>query len=202
MKTIAVVSQKGGSGITTLALHLAVASAAAGRNTAVIDLDPQASAANWADRRVADLPVVLLRSCPSPVSRNAAREGNRRLSALPGHRAPFRQCRAGSRQGVRPGVDPPADRPFSIWKRSRTRLAFIRTTGTPVAVVLNAVAATGQDAAHAAAALAAHHVEICPARLGHRVAFARALIAGQAAQEYEPDGKAAREIERFAQVRL
>ena len=46
MKNIAIVSQKGGSGKTTLALHLAVASAAEGRNTAVIDLDPQASSAN------------------------------------------------------------------------------------------------------------------------------------------------------------
>ena len=50
MKTVAIISQKGGSGKSTLALHLAVASSRE-RDTAVIDLDPQASAASWADRR-------------------------------------------------------------------------------------------------------------------------------------------------------
>ena len=50
MKIVSVINQKGGAGKTTLALHLAVASSTAGRNTAVLDLDPQASAAKWADR--------------------------------------------------------------------------------------------------------------------------------------------------------
>src|SRR5512134_697468 len=59
MKTVAVISQKGGSGKTTIALHLAVAGALAGKNTAIIDLDPQASAAKWSDRRETDLPVVI-----------------------------------------------------------------------------------------------------------------------------------------------
>ena len=36
--------------------------------------------------------------------------------------------------------------------------------------------------------------EACPLRLVHRVAYARAIVYGQAAQEYEPHGKAAREI--------
>ena len=36
----------------------AVALSTASRNTAVLDLDPQASAAKWADRRAAELPVV------------------------------------------------------------------------------------------------------------------------------------------------
>ena len=40
----------------------------------------------------------------------------------------------------------------------------------------------------------AHQVETCPVRLGRRIAFARALVAGQAAQEFEPNGKAAHEI--------
>ena len=59
MNTIAIISQKGGAGKTTIALHLAVSSTRAGRNTAIIDLDPQASAASWGDRREAALPVVL-----------------------------------------------------------------------------------------------------------------------------------------------
>ncbi len=58
MKTVSVISQKGGSGKLPLALHLAVASISEQRNTAVIDLDPQASATKWSDRHDADLPVV------------------------------------------------------------------------------------------------------------------------------------------------
>ena len=51
MKTIAILSQKGGAGKTTLALHLAVAAVQAKRQVAVVDLDPQASAIGWKDSR-------------------------------------------------------------------------------------------------------------------------------------------------------
>ena len=47
------IQPEGGSGKTTLALHLAVASSNAGQNTAILDLDQQASVANWADRGAA-----------------------------------------------------------------------------------------------------------------------------------------------------
>ena len=196
MKTIAVISQKGGSGKTTLAVHLAVASAAAGRNTAVIDLNPQASAANWADRRVADLPVVL-----SAHARRLSQE-MQRVRKTGGEvlyldTAPHSDSAALEAARASDLVLIPCRPAILDLEAITNTLAFIRTTGTPVAVVLNAAAATGQDAAHAADALAAHHVGICPARLGHRVAFARALIAGQTAQEFEPDGKAARKIERL-----
>jgi cellulose biosynthesis protein BcsQ len=59
MKTLAIISQKGGVGKTTLATALAVAAEKTGRAAAVFDLDPQASAAFWHDTREADSPAVI-----------------------------------------------------------------------------------------------------------------------------------------------
>ena len=62
MKILAVISQKGGVGKTTIATALAVAAELGGKSVALFDLDPQASACFWADRRKTagghDTPVV------------------------------------------------------------------------------------------------------------------------------------------------
>src|SRR4029453_10798437 len=58
MRTIALINQKGGVGKTTVALHLAAAFWQHGRNTLILDLDPQASAAEWHDARSAEMPHV------------------------------------------------------------------------------------------------------------------------------------------------
>lgn len=51
MRSIAFVTQKGGSGKTTLAASLAVAAADAGERVITLDLDPQASLVRWGERR-------------------------------------------------------------------------------------------------------------------------------------------------------
>jgi chromosome partitioning protein len=51
MRSIALLTQKGGAGKTTLAASLAVAAAATGENVIALDLDPQASLVRWGERR-------------------------------------------------------------------------------------------------------------------------------------------------------
>ncbi len=59
MRTIAFVSQKGGSGKSTIASSLAVAAHETNEKVCVIDMDPQGSLAHWAKTRAAgDIDVV------------------------------------------------------------------------------------------------------------------------------------------------
>ena len=196
MKAVAIISQKGGAGKTTIALHLATAAALEGRNTAIIDLDPQASAANWSDRREADLPVVL--------SAHASRLAHemKRVEDMQGELLIIDTAPHSDSAALEAAKD--ADQNFvpcrpailDIEAISNT-LNLVRTTGTPVWVVMNAVAPQGNEAIEAAEAIAGLDVGVCPVQLRQRVAFSRALITGQSAQEYEPGGKAALETEQL-----
>ena len=59
MRTLAVISRKGGAGKTTLSTHLAVSAWRAGLKTVLVDLDPQRSAALWGRARAGPGPAVV-----------------------------------------------------------------------------------------------------------------------------------------------
>lgn len=54
MIVVGIVAQKGGGGKSTISINLAVAAAEDGKTAVVIDIDQQASAAKWGDRRQSD----------------------------------------------------------------------------------------------------------------------------------------------------
>lgn len=102
MRTVAMISQKGGAGKTTLAVALAALAERAGIASVLVDLDPQASAARWGDLRENDTPVVTCapaaRLVPVLAAARAARRGCRpgsHTSGVAGASA------AGGRMGAR-----------------------------------------------------------------------------------------------------
>jgi len=58
MRIITLVTQKGGSGKTTLAACLAVAASEAGERAIALDLDPQQSLWKWGEERKVETPAV------------------------------------------------------------------------------------------------------------------------------------------------
>ncbi len=58
MKVLSLMTQKGGTGKSTLAASLGVAAHEAGERTFLIDMDPQGSLMSWGSRRAAEQPPV------------------------------------------------------------------------------------------------------------------------------------------------
>jgi chromosome partitioning protein len=58
MRTIAFVTQKGGSGKSTLCINLSIAAQEAGRSVCILEMDRQATVSDWAEQRVEETPEV------------------------------------------------------------------------------------------------------------------------------------------------
>lgn len=193
MKTVAIESQKGGTGKTTTALNLAVAAEKAGQAAVVIDLDPQASAAGWKDTRQAETPVVV--SVPParlPQTLQAAKEGGAALALI--DTAPHAE--SASLAAAKADLILIPCRPGILDLRAiGTTAEIVKLAGKLAFVVLNAIPpGATRLLADARAGAAVHGLAVAPVAIEQRAAFGHALTAGQTAQEFEPEGKAAEEI--------
>src|SRR3954447_25001928 len=197
MLTIALISQKGGVGKTTIALHLATTFAATGKRTLLVDLDPQTSAAEWKDARQAEEPYVMA----VPSSRLAktlerARENEAEVVIL--DTAPHSEGTALEAARAADLILVPCQPSIMDLRAMRKTADLLRHIKKPTYAVLNGVSVQGSAALGTEKAIAAEFkIDVCPVRMGARVAYSRCLISGHAAQEYEPEGKASREARRF-----
>jgi chromosome partitioning protein len=204
MRTIAVISQKGGAGKTTLALHLGVAFSLAGQNTAIIDLDPQASAAKWGDRRRDELPVCLSAHA-SRLPQEMRRVADNGGEVLIIDTAPHSDSAALDSARAADLVLIPCRPAILDIEAVASTISLVQTTGKPMVVVMNAVGSSVNETNEAVAAIAEMGVEVAPVRITNRVVFSRSLVTGRTAPEFEPGSKAADEIAQlhtFALERL
>ena len=196
MTTLAIVSQKGGAGKTTLALNLAVSAERNGKRTLILDIDPQASATAWADERAAAGPVV--RPCPAHRITRALEEARADGIALAViDTAPHAEGAAlAAARAADLIVIPCRPALFDLHAVSGS-LDIARLAGVPAVAVLNAVPPRGTLTAEARAVLAEAGLHTMTCVLGQRAAFVHSLTMGQGVCEYEPRGKAAKEVGRL-----
>ena len=196
MKVLAVLSQKGGVGKTTLATSLAVAAEADGKSVAVIDLDPQATASFWHDTRGKDTPaVVSIQPVRLGAVIKAAKEQGTDLVIIDG--AAVQREIAYDAAAVADFVLVPTKPAVFDIKSMTETIKAVQQHQKPLAIVLNMIAPTGVENTDAFDAAEILGVDICPVTIGNRKAFFRSQGEGLAVQEFEPGGKAAEEVQEL-----
>ena len=195
MKIIAIVSQKGGAGKTTVSLHVAVAADHAGLSVALIDMDPQATAETWAVWRKNDEhPAVVAAKAPT-LTRTLEKAAKLGADLIVIDTPPLAQAEAF--EAVRAAdliLIPCRPAAFDLHAvRMTARLA--QSADKPAYVMFNGGPPNAPNIYIQATELVEEiGLAVAPVRLSDRSAFRAATNTGQAAQEIEPKGKAAAEI--------
>ncbi|PTQ77814.1 plasmid segregation oscillating ATPase ParF [Nitrosospira multiformis] len=199
MFRIAIIGQKGGDGKTTITLGLAVAATEAEQSVAIIDLDPQANATNWKDRRIAENPAVI----SAQVSRlkqtiQTAQDYGADLVLIdtPG-RSDSAAIEAARNADlvlipVRPQI-------FGLETLKGVR-DLLRVAGDPLAyVIVNGIHPQVTKGVETTRALIedTFGLNVAPMHLCQRGSYAEAPTIGRSAQELDPEGKAADELRRL-----
>src|SRR4029078_7264013 len=202
MKVWSMFSQKGGSGKTTLALHLAIA-AAKKRKVLVIDLDPQQSAERWHGIR----------------QRNTGRKNERSIAAGPYQKLPdmLKTARKLGADLVLIDTPPKLDKAIIPalkestmvlvpWKGTILDLQALEDSADLInlakarnkaLVILNAVpTGQGRDIAIRESSRTASRLKLdgAPERVSELGAFSLGLKTGRGVTETEKNGTAAKEI--------
>jgi len=197
MQTISFIAQKGGTGKTTLALSLAVAAEAAGNTALIVDLDPQASACKWGDRREPEAPAII-DAQPSRLANALEKAAQAGIHlALIDTPARIEQAAVEAARAADLVLIPCKPSIYDL-ETLRTTLDLVQGRAKrPPVVVLNAVPSQGTRSSQATQAIRSMGVAVCPAYIAQRVAFEYAAQLGLSASEYEPAGKAAAEIRQL-----
>ncbi len=197
MKTLAIVSQKGGSGKSTIAVHLAAFAHIKKHRPALIDLDPQASSYKWnakRDEQDGKSPKLeATKATAAQLSKMLKLARDTKIDLVIVDTAPHSDGAAALTVQLADLVVIPC-RPASFdLEAIAATISIVKAAGKTPHVILNA-APRGRLAEEARAALEEQNISVLPTVIHQRAAFSHALIDGRAVHEYEPDGKAANEI--------
>ena len=201
MPVVTVAQQKGGAGKTTLVIQLATALRAAGRQVAMVDIDPQGSLSDWMKRRehrpqpAPDLRLSMVGGWRLGVEvERLKRDAGLILVDTPPHAATEAK---GAIRAADLVLIPCQPSPLDIWASAAT-VDIARQERRDVVFVLNRVPPRARSIEEALAAIRELGAGTLETRLGNRQAFVAAVSQGLGVVESDPKGAAADEARALA----
>ncbi len=193
MKTVAVVSQKGGSGKTTISGHLAVQAERAGDGpVAIIDTDPQGSLSAWWNAREAEAPLFMQSHLPDL-------EENLKEMLYAGIKLVVIDTPPAITESIEEVIRlsdhmiiPTKPSPHDLRAVGAT-VRLIQKRNKPMVFVVNDASVRARITYEAAVALSQHGT-VAPVTLHHRINYASSMIDGRTVMELDPEGGSALEI--------
>ena len=193
MRVLALASQKGGSGKTTLSGHLAVQAQLSGAGPVVlIDIDPQGSLSDWWNERTDEFPAF----AQTTVARLAAdlevlRQQGFKLAVIDTPPA-ITMAIQSVIQVAELIVIPTRPSPHDLRAVGAT-VDLCERAGKPLIFVVNAATPKARITSEAAVALSQHGT-VAPITLHQRTDFAASMIDGRTVMEVDPNGRSAQEV--------
>lgn len=191
-KVVTFAQQKGGSGKTTALAHLATAWAMAGRSVALVDLDPQASLIRWAGVR-ADPDLTLVETKDYRASsdiKGARRTHDYVLIDCPGAASTLLDSVIRDSDLIIAPCQPSA---MDVWALTSV-LDASRKARTELRILLNRVPPRHGSIEEVLGLLGDSRALLLATQLGNRLAYSRALLNGETANEAQPRSTAAAEV--------
>jgi chromosome partitioning protein len=199
---ITVAQQKGGSGKTTVAAHLAVAFALGGKSVGLLDVDPQGSLGEWFERRERTLGEegvgLVFRTASGWGARREAKQLSRDCDIVVVDTPPKSDLE------IRPAIEmadlvavPVQPTPVDLWATAPT-LAMAAKEGTASLIVINRALSRALLTAEMITAAGELGHAVADTHLGNRVAYPQSMGEGRTVLETAPGGLAAEEVEALA----
>lgn len=202
MKVIAVLNQKGGSGKTTIATHLARALQLSGKSVLLVDSDPQGSSRDWAAVRE-DNPVPVIAIDRPTIERDLKNVAQKDFVVIDG--APQASDLAISAIKVADLILIPVQpSPYDIWATSdlvdliHQRIELTEGKLKAAFVISRAIKGT-KIGADIRQALADYQLPVLTSNITQRVIYPTSAISGSTVLDDEPNGDAAKEINELLQ---
>ncbi len=193
LQVVALASQKGGAGKTTLAGHLAVQALRMGNGpVALVDTDPQGSIAGWGRARRSDEPVVFAataRQLPGVITR-LSDEGYGLLfvDTPPAVTEAISEVVRLSDLVIVPTRPSPHD-----LRAVGATVDIVEEHERAMVFVVNSATRGARITAEAAVALSQHGT-VAPVMIHHRVDYAASMIDGRTVMELSEESRSAKEI--------